>query len=81
MPSLAIPNEAVEAAAKVVRERYCVRPDDGYLRAILSAALPVLAAHTWDEGLSKGRDLAAWAIGNRPESERPHTKNPSRNEQ
>ena len=35
-------------------------------------------AVAWDEGYDKGTDLAAWAIGNRPNSERPDTSNPYR---
>lgn len=35
-------------------------------------------AEAWDRGYSRGLDLAAWGIGNRPESERPNTDNPYR---
>lgn len=37
-------------------------------------------AQAWDEGYDKGTDLAAWAIGNRPNIERPNTVNPYRAE-
>lgn len=33
-------------------------------------------SEAWSEGYDKGTDLAAWAIGNRPQSERPDTANP-----
>lgn len=53
---MTVPDEAVEAAAKVVRERYCVRPDYGYLRVILSAAFPILAAQAWDAAVQYADD-------------------------
>lgn len=37
-----------------------------------------LLATGWDAGFLRGQELAAWAIGNRPESERPDTDNPYR---
>lgn len=37
-----------------------------------------LLAIGWDAGFERGGHLAAWAIGNRPESERPDTDNPYR---
>lgn len=37
-----------------------------------------LMAQGWDAGLARGQELAAWAIGSRPESERPETANPYR---
>lgn len=37
-----------------------------------------LLATGWDAGFARGGELAAWAIGNRPESERPDTENPYR---
>lgn len=37
-----------------------------------------LMAQGWDEGLTRGQELAAWAIGSRPDSERPATANPYR---
>ena len=41
-------------------------------------ALRQAKEEAWDAGLAKGSDLAAWAIGGRPESERPNTANPYR---
>lgn len=37
-----------------------------------------LMAQGWDAGLERGQELAAWAIGNRPDAERPSTINPYR---
>jgi hypothetical protein len=52
------------------------------LSAALSAAgfgpVQEAWAEAWAQGYDKGTDLAAWAIGNRPQSERPDTRNPYR---
>lgn len=37
-----------------------------------------LLATGWEAGFLRGQELAAWAIGNRPEGERPDTDNPYR---
>lgn len=37
-----------------------------------------LLAIGWESGFNTGGELAAWAIGNRPEVERPSTDNPYR---
>ncbi|UXM90928.1 hypothetical protein [Paenarthrobacter sp. JL.01a] len=37
-----------------------------------------LLATGWEAGFLRGQELAAWAIGNRPDSERPDTDNPYR---
>jgi hypothetical protein len=75
-----ISDEAVEAAARTLRP---YMDDDHFdldavARAALETAAPFIAAQAWDEGLAKGGHLAAWAIGNRPEPERPDTANPYR---
>lgn len=39
---------------------------------------PELQAIGWDAGIARGCELSAWAIGNRPDSERPDDANPYR---
>jgi hypothetical protein len=49
-----IPKDAVRAAKKVAWDRYGSRPDDVYVRALLSAAAPHMLAAAWDAGQDAG---------------------------
>lgn len=86
-----IPKEAIEAVAHALHdggEQSWLAWDDvvpfgqeAYrvqARTLLEAAEPHMLAVAWDAGLAKGGDVAAWAIGGRPEEERPNTNNPYR---
>jgi len=53
MSGAGIPDKAVEAAKEVAWSRYGSKPDDAYVKALLSAATPHLIAAAWDEGYDR----------------------------
>ena len=73
---MTVPDEAVEAAKAVAWERYGSRPDSAYIRTLLAAAAPFIAAQAWDEGFEKGSDWGEWAAA--PVNHQPDFTNPYR---
>jgi hypothetical protein len=67
----------VDAEALHARERV-IQKATAMLTAAGFGPVKAAQADAWDKGYDKGTDLAAWAIGNRPQSERPDTSNPYR---
>jgi len=53
---MAVPDEAVEAAANIIRERDYpdYTPDLDFARRVLRVAAPFIAAQAWDEGFKQG---------------------------
>lgn len=68
-----IPDEAVEAAANIIRERDYpdYTPDLDFARRVLRVAAPFIAAQAWDEGTG-----AVWSFMSNQDPNRERPANP-----